>query len=238
MFPSGHMRIAVVGPRGFVGSKICSESLKRGWSVLGIDRNTPDKINLLEKADAVAFAVGSFSTNTAYKSAVNSTLSPCALKKLVSARFDSNPLQSKSLLELNYAPVVDTVKLLAQAKGLGVSDASTNHNNEQLGTSNIDQYQGSSKIPFVYISANPWALSSTEYIDSKRQAEHFLASKPYLRAAFVRPKFIRPDVDYRFSVRDFLDLELKYIDPKCTSQYVAEKVCDAIESGAEGPINL
>lgn len=222
------MKLAVVGPRGFVGSRIASLAKSKGWQVLPIERNTPNKAEILKQADGVVHAVGAFMADPRYKQLVNEPLTPCTIRKLVGLKLDTNPLENSHLLKTNFG----TVKEIADL---------------------VPTEGEKSKIPFVFISANPWRLSSEEYINSKRVAESYLASKPNLRTVFIRPKFIRPSAENSqpqnplkslfpvLTARSALSFLISNLDASsCTDvRRVAEEVCKAIEDPkTSGAVNL
>lgn len=209
------MKLALVGPRGFVGSHIAAAARARGWQILPIERNNTDKAEILRQADGVVHAVGAFIGDPRYKQLVNAPLTPCTVRKLIELKFDANPLES-TLMATNFGTVKEIADLVPA---------------------------GEKKVPFVFISANPWRLSSEEYISSKRAAESYLELKSNLRAVFVRPQFIRPQKSPwpKLTARSALDFVISNFDAsECTDvQEVAEEVCKALaDPDIVGAINL
>lgn len=219
------MKVAVLGGTGFLGSKICAAIARRNWMPVAIGSKTTYE---LHDFDAVVHSVGTIMPDPRYKKIISQPMSLTSLAQLAKMRFGldpPNPL-SKDQNSFEYLNV-DTARNAA----LRLSARTTNN-------------PESSRIPFVYISADAWTqFADPQYIATKRRAESYLESLPYLRCVFVRPGFISPDPPtscLQATPRHLIDkiLAATNEESRISGQVVAEAVCDAIEdSSIEGVIS-
>lgn len=221
------MRIAIVGAKGFVGSHIAAEAMKRGWMVTPLGRNTP--LSQLKGSDAVVHTVGTFMEDQRYKKLLSSPITLKSMATLGAMRLGlapRNPMVAKvSFEEGNFKPAAEAALTLEPADG-----------------ENIQK-----RIPFVYISASDSIAAERGYINTKRKAEKFLSNLPYLRAILLRPGFIgskQPEDPTQcgydsFTPRNLVDKTFRLIGSnyRVSVEAVAEAACDAIEdSSIEGVI--
>lgn len=227
------MRVAVLGSRGFVGSKISQEASRRGWLVNHIGSCTQNRGQLLQESDAIVHCVGSFMPDRRYKKLVSQPVSFRSIAKLASMRLGldpPSPLQppGSTLEEVNYGTVRDCIgTLLANRTIASAKNASEDH---------------FSRIPFVFVSASEWELSDPSYIASKRRAETLINSKSQLRPIILRPGLIAPPKALQcdqITPRHLVDIAMLAVNSpyRVSVDSIAIAACDAIEDSTfEGVI--
>lgn len=121
-----------------------------------------------------------------YKEVVNGPLSLCGIAKLGKAALaGKNPMLNGSTSDNAGFTRLNKDSAIALAKAFG--DAIPD---------------GSSRKPFVFISAEDWnPIADKEYVASKRAAELELALISQLRSVFVRPGFMYDAADNTATVR-------------------------------------
>lgn len=190
--------IAIFGGAGFLGRKICENGIALGYSVISFTRlgSPPSSLakepwasqvkwqkgNIFEPetygaqlkgVDAVVHSIGMLFENTNYKKTLNSNVNFLNdIQNLANTLKGSNPMQKNSFN--TYGAVQrDSAVILAD---------------EFIKEFKSVSEETKEKPTFVYISAdkNP-PIVPKEYINTKREAEFELLSKPDLRTIVLRP---------------------------------------------------
>ncbi|CAK7892205.1 MIOREX complex component 2 [[Candida] anglica] len=209
--------IAVFGGNGFLGKRICEQGIRSGYNVISLTRSgiAPKieshhdahwiskvqwkKADLLDpktykealgEVDTVVHSVGMLFEDQQYKKVMNSNPSIPDLLKLIKG---GNPMAKDSKT---------TYESIQRDSAVIIADAFLKENSKKKNKS----------LSYVYISADKLPpFIPAGYINTKREAEVALSSKPGLRTILMRPGIMSDETESLTSHRNKITSLLSYV---------------------------